>query len=131
MFKNLIIEIISIFEQIRNVVMYSLSELQKNDIKIEKKKRKAQKKQIGFLRREKNLPEKVRRTDDDDTDQGQYTETEKITRRAAKIYDGNRGEKTGEIRLLRVCKWGLIIPLSLRIKKGLRTRLTPKQFFCY
>jgi len=132
LFKNLIIEIISIFERDRNVVMYSLAELAKERYKDEEEKRKAQEEADRILKEEdeKESTRNGTQTDDDDTDKDNNTETEKLLARAAKIYEQEIEEKDEEIRLLRgLASVGLIISSFAHELKGLRTRLTPRTDF--
>jgi len=141
-FKNILIEIISVFEKDRNVIMYCLSELAKKKFKDEEEKRKAQEEADRILREEEekknseNQDEEPSDTDDatdgneDSGKKGGPTESEKILAKAAKIYEQELEDKDEEIRLLRgLASVGLIISSFAHELKSLRSRLTPRTDF--
>ena len=136
LFRNLLIEIISLFERDRNVIMYSLSELAKQRFKDEEEKTKAQEEADRILKEEeesKNSENKEGESDGSDSEfdeKEKSTETEKLLARATKIYEQEIEEKDEEIRLLRgLASIGLIISSFAHELKGLRTRLTPRTDF--
>lgn len=137
-FKNILVEIISVFEKDRNVIMYCLSELAKQKFSGEEEKRKAQEEADRILKEEeekKNSENKDKSGDgepenDDIGKKGGPTESEKILAKAAKIYEQELEDKNEEIRLLRgLASVGLIISSFAHELKSLRSRLTPRTDF--
>lgn len=140
-FKNILIEIISVFEKDRNVIMYCLSELAKQKFKDEEEKRKAQEEADRILKEEEEINNS--KSNDDNNSDGDDpnaednqdkkegpTESEKILAKAAKIYEQELEDKNEEIRLLRgLASVGLIISSFAHELKSLRSRLTPRTDF--
>lgn len=136
LFRNLLIEIISLFERDRNVIMYSLSELFKQKFKDDEEKRKAQEEADRILREEEQTTEYKAKANESissgraNEGENKNTETEKLLARAAKIYEQEIEEKDNEIKLLRgLASVGLIISSFAHELKGLRTRLSPRTDF--
>lgn len=136
LFKNLLIEIISVFERDRNVIMYNLAELAKKRFKDEEDKARAQAEADRILKEseeEKDNEDEKSPSDDDvdgtNNDDGP-TEAEKILAQATKIYEQELEEKDEEIRLLRgLASVGLIISSFAHELHSLRSRLIPRTDF--
>lgn len=134
LFKNLLIEIIALFERDRNVIMYSLSELQKQRFKDEEEKRKAKEETDRILREQEQAQatqsEEQEQPDfnsDSCTDIGNNTEVEILLAKANRIYEQEIEEKNTEIKVLRsLASLGLIISSFAHEVKGLRSRLIPR-----
>lgn len=143
LFKNLLIEIISVFERDRNVIMYNLAELAKKRFKDEEDKAKAQAEADRILKEteeeqdnkgENNKDEKSQSDDNGDgkSNNDGPTEAEKILAQATKIYEQELEEKDEEIRLLRgLASVGLIISSFAHELHSLRSRLIPRTDFLY
>lgn len=136
LFKNLLIEIISLFENDRNVIMYHFSELYKKRNKEEEEKRKAQEAadRINKEEEEKEQNEDSSKDDDDTQDDDPTTErttdTEKSLAKGIKILSQEIENKDEEIRLLRTfASTGLIISSFAHEVKSLRSRLIPRTSF--
>lgn len=147
LFKNILIEIIAVFERDRNIVMYNLSELAKKIFKDEEEKRIAQEEADRILKEEadrilkeqellkntgnSNLS-KTGTTNDNpgETTVNKNTNTEIILAKATKIYEQELEDKNEEIKLLRgLASVGLIISSFAHELKGLRSRLIPRTDF--
>src|SRR5690554_2033428 len=117
LFKNLLIEIIGLFENDRNVIMYHLSELYKKRNKEEEEKRKAKeeaerinKEQEEKEQNDDSLNDEPKNETDGDSESGGTTETEKSLAKGIKILSQEIENKDEEIRLLRTfASTGLII----------------------
>ena len=136
LFKNLLIEIISLFENDRNVIMFHLSELYKKRNKEEEEKRKAQEAadRINKEEEEKEQNEDPSEDSDDTQDDDPTTEgttdTEKSLAKGIKILSQEIENKDEEIRLLRTfASTGLIISSFAHEVKSLRSRLIPRTSF--
>lgn len=142
LFRNLLIEIISVFERDRNIIMFCLSELAKQRFKDDEEKRKAQQEAARILRtlgeeeveveEEEEDVEEEEEEEDKETkkNKGDSTETEILLARATKIYEQELEDRDEEIRLLRgLASVGLIISSFAHELKGLRTRLIPRTDF--
>jgi len=149
LFKNLLIEIIGIFENDRNVIMYHLSELYKKRNEEEEAKRKAKEESDRILKeqeekeqleREKEENETDDSTDDESEKDDDYqndddkstdaTDTEKSLAKGIKILSQEIENKDEEIRLLRTfASTGLIISSFAHEVKSLRSRLIPRTSF--
>ncbi|UTW67725.1 ATP-binding protein [bacterium SCSIO 12643] len=136
LFKNLLIEIISLFENDRNVIMFHLSELYKKRNKEEEEKRKAQEaaERINKEEEEKEQNEDPSEDNDDTQDDDPTTEgatdTEKSLAKGIKILSQEIENKDEEIRLLRTfASTGLIISSFAHEVKSLRSRLIPRTSF--
>jgi len=125
LFKNLLLEIISLFERDRNVVMYSLSELAKARFKDEEEKRRAKAEADRILKEEEE-----RRKQTSPKDGSHPSQAEILLAKAARIYEQEISDKNEEIKLLRgLASVGLIITSFAHELKGLRARLTPRTEF--
>lgn len=151
LFKNLLIEIIGLFENDRNTIMFHLSELYKKRNEEEEAKRKA-KEEADRINKEQEEEEQRQRdakgqtepkeedspqTSDKDDSQGQDespnegpTESEKSMAKGIKILSQEIEDKDEEIRLLRnFASVGLIISSFAHEVKSLRSRLIPRTTF--
>lgn len=136
LFKNLLVEIIAIFERDRNVIMFNLSELAKKKFKDEEDKAKAQTEADRILNEaeqaEANKNEEENDDDNESTEGGGPTEAEKILAQATKIYEQELEDKDEEIRLLRgLASVGLIISSFAHELHSLRSRLIPRADFLF
>ncbi|MEE9361647.1 MAG: sensor histidine kinase [Cellulophaga sp.] len=152
LFKNLLIEIIGVFENDRNVIMYHFSELYKKRNEEEEIKRLAQEEADRIIREqeekeqqeceEKDNKEKNESSEDSDSqvenneedkkegDSDGTTDTEKSLAKGIKILSQEIEDKDEEIRLLRTfASTGLIISSFAHEVKSLRSRLIPRTSF--
>jgi signal transduction histidine kinase len=151
LFKNLLIEIIGIFENDRNVIMFHLSELYKKRNEEEEAKRLAKEKADAILKeqeeKEQEERDKADNKDDDSSDESEdnndndekedeenksddATDTEKSLAKGIKILSQEIENKDEEIRLLRTfASTGLIISSFAHEVKSLRSRLIPRTSF--
>ncbi len=136
LFRNIIIEIIAIFERDRNVVMYNLNELEKERNKIEADKQKAKEEADKILNEEDKNKSGDQSdglndaNDDSEPDISGPTERERLFARNTKVLEQEIEEKDEEIRFLRgLASVGLIISSFAHELKSLRTRLTPRTDF--
>lgn len=137
LFKNLLIEIIGLFENDRNVIMYHLSELYKKRNNEEEEKRKAQEEADRINKEEEEKEqageptgEEAKNDEGSDTESGGTTETEKSLAKGIKILSQEIENKDEEIRLLRTfASTGLIISSFAHEVKSLRSRLIPRTSF--
>ena len=137
LFKNLLIEIIGLFENDRNVIMYHLSELYKKRNKEEEEKRKAQEEANRINKEEEEKKQTGKSTDNDSKNKDDNrseseatTETEKSLAKGIKILSQEIENKDEEIRLLRTfASTGLIISSFAHEVKSLRSRLIPRTSF--
>ncbi|NWL02515.1 ATP-binding protein [Flavobacterium collinsii] len=142
LFKNILREIISIFEKDRNIIMYNLSELYKLSNKEAEKLRKA-KEQAEAIRKQKDERKEQEGAegredegrDDKGTDEeGQsanknkgYSESEEDMADAILILEKENEKKDEELRLLRsLASVGLIISSFAHEVRSLRARLIPR-----
>lgn len=139
LFKNILKEIISIFEKDRNQIMFHLSEVYKKRNKEAEAKQKAQE-AADKVKREKELEERAReeqeknRGNKDDINiperTGQTSEREITLADGVHILTREIDEKDNEIRLLRnLASVGLIISSFAHEVKSLRSRLIPRTSF--
>ncbi len=151
LFKNLLIEIIGIFENDRNVIMFHLSELYKKRNEEEEAKRLAKEKADAILKeqeeKEQEERDKADNKDDDSSDESEdnndndekedeenksddATDTEKSLAKGIEILSQEIENKDEEIRLLRTfASTGLIISSFAHEVKSLRSRLIPRTSF--
>lgn len=132
LFKNILVEIIALFERDRNIVMYNLSELAKKRFKDEDDKRRAQEEADKIL--EESESDKSEESDKSDSKksgtEGQSTEREKLFARTTKMFRQEIQEKDEEIRFLRgLASVGLIISSFAHELQSLKARLTPRADF--
>jgi len=132
LFKNILLEIIGVFEKDRNHVMFHLSELHKKRNKEAEAKRKAQE-EAEKVKKEKEEKEK-QKSQTGDSKEGNAEDTS--SDRESTLADGVQiltreiEEKDEEIRLLRnLASVGLIISSFAHEVKSLRSRLIPRTTF--
>ncbi len=126
LFKNILLEIIGVFEKDRNYVMYHLSELHKKRNKEAEAKRKAQE-EAEKVKREKEEKEKEKSRQ---SDQNTASDRENTLADGVQILSREIEEKDEEIRLLRnLASVGLIISSFAHEVKSLRSRLIPRTTF--
>ncbi|GLU52324.1 ATP-binding protein [Dyadobacter frigoris] len=137
LFRNLLIEIISIFERDRNVLMFSLSELAKTQFNASLELKRAQLEAERILR-EQELSENTNKdlqtsSPSENLEKNfttENTETEVLLAKATKIYEKELQDKNEEIKMLRaLASVGLIISSFAHELKGLRSRLVPRTDF--
>lgn len=135
LFKNIIKEIISIFERDRNVIMYNLSELYKQKNKEAEKLRKA-KEEAERIRKEKEDREEKEansgtQSEDKSSDGSKkYSENEENMADAIFILEKESEKKDDEIRLLRsLASVGLIVSSFAHELHNLKNRLIPRTNF--
>ncbi|HVW99375.1 MAG TPA: ATP-binding protein, partial [Candidatus Babeliaceae bacterium] len=147
LFKNVIKEIIALFEKDRNVIMYNLSELykQKNAEEVARQKAleeaeriKAQGRENEKTQENKNQDKENAGADDDDKgensneSEGQniYSDRERTLADGVLLLREDNDKKDEEIRLLRsLASVGLIISSFAHEVKSLRSRLIPRTKF--
>ncbi len=147
LFKNLLIEVIGIFENDRNVIMHHLSELYKKRNEEEEAKRLAKEESDRILREQEEKEQREREKEDgkandstnedensdstDDEDKSEdATDAEKSLAKGIKILSQEIENKDEEIRLLRTfASTGLIISSFAHEVKSLRSRLIPRTSF--
>lgn len=117
LFKNLLLEIIGVFEKDRNTIMYNLSSTSLNRNSIEEKKRKA--KEISSLINEgSKINQQV---------ENEEKSNEEILAEGYTTLEQELDEKEEEVRILRnLASSGLIISSFAHEIKGLRSRLIPR-----
>jgi len=127
LFKNIIREIISLFERDRNVIMYNLSELHKikND---EAEKLRAGKEEAEKLKnQDRNGDDNTKTNFANDTD---YSGSAKKLADAFVILEKENEKKDDEIRLLRsLASVGLIVSSFAHELHNLKNRLVPRTKF--
>lgn len=127
LFKNIIKEIISLFEKDRNIIMYNLSELHKKNNEEAEKLRRA-KEEAERIKREKEEREE-KKADSENNFEGNkgYSETEENMADAILILEKENEKKDEELRLLRsLASAGLIISSFAHEVRSLRARLIPR-----
>ena len=131
LFKNFLIELISVFEKDRNTIMFNLSVLHKKRNKEAEDKRKAIE-EAERIRKEKeekdnnNSDDSKSRTDDETEEDS----TEETLAKGVQILKEEVEEKDEEIRILRnLASVGLIISSFAHELKSLRSRLIPRTTF--
>ncbi|SHG39229.1 sensor histidine kinase [Flavobacterium defluvii] len=139
LFKNILREIISLFERDRNIIMYNLSELYKISNREAEKLRKA-KEQAEAIRKQKDeRKENVGAEDQGRENEGRenegqssnenkgYSESEEDMADAILILEKENEKKDEELRLLRsLASVGLIISSFAHEVRSLRARLIPR-----
>lgn len=138
LFKNLLIEIIGLFEHDRNVIMFGLSNLAKQRIKDEADKAAAKALADEILKKAEeeiaasvtfeNSPEwRASSTTGNLPQESASTANEVFLAKTTKIFEQEIDEKNEEIKLLRgLASVGLIISSFAHELKGLRSRLIPR-----
>lgn len=132
LFKNIITEIIALFERDRNVIMYNLSELHKRNNQEAEKVRRA-KEEAEIIRKQKEAREerkahyKSNEKDYQSEDYKEYSESQENMADAILILEKDSEKKDEELRLLRsLASVGLIISSFAHEVRSLRSRLIPR-----
>jgi len=131
LFKNFLIELISVFEKDRNTIMFHLSELYKKRNKEAEEKRKAIEEAERIRKekeeRENNSPDSSNARTDNEKKEDYTKET---LAKGVQILKEEVEEKDEEIRILRnLASVGLIISSFAHELKSLRSRLIPRTTF--
>lgn len=129
LFKNLLTEIINLFEKDRNVVMFHLKQLddKRNEIKKQRELAKAEAKRI--LEEKRKREEKKTQSLFDEVDKEQ-NKTQELFAEVTEQYEQELEEKQSEIQLLRnLASVGLIISSSAHELTSLRQRIIPRTEF--
>jgi signal transduction histidine kinase len=135
LFKNIIKEIISLFEKDRNVVMYNLSELHKSNNEEAEKLRRAKEEAERIRkqkeeRKEKETSYETKNDDESSNKNKEYSESEENMADAILILEKDNEKKDEELRLLRsLASVGLIISSFAHEVRSLRARLIPRTKF--
>lgn len=136
LFKNILIDIISLFEKDRNIVMYSLSQLysSRNDEaeKLRRAKEEAEKirKQKEERKEREYNSEPEEKKQNSSEEKKEYSESEENMADAIFILEKESGKKDEELRLLRsLASVGLIISSFAHEVRSLRARLIPRTKF--
>lgn len=129
-FKNLLIEIINLFERDRNIIMFNLSKLAKRKDK-EKADREQAKAEAERIQKEKEERENQDNQDNKNNDgENTNTPTEELLAIVNLDLEREIKEKDSEIRLLRgLASVGLIMTSSAHELKSLRYRVVPRTDF--
>lgn len=131
LFKEILIEIIAFFERDRNIIMYSLSQLAKKNLKDEADKKRAEEAARKILEEEAKSKaseeSSQQQTNKSSTQEQQSTELERLFARTTKMYTQEIKEKNEEIRDLRMlASVGLIISSFAHELQSLKARLVPR-----
>lgn len=135
LFKNILIDIIGLFEKDRNFVMYNLSQLHaiRNEEAETLRKAKEEAERIRKQKEERkdNTNNSEHKNDYKSTnDNKEYSETEENMADAILILEKNNEKKDEELRLLRsLASVGLIISSFAHEVRSLRARLIPRTKF--
>lgn len=128
-FKNLLTEIINLFEKDRNIVMFHLKQLddKRNEIKKQRELAKAEAKRIL---EEKRIREETKTQDLFDQPDKSQNKTQELFAEVTEQYEQELEEKQSEIQLLRnLASVGLIISSSAHELTSLRQRIIPRTEF--
>ncbi|MFN3378353.1 MAG: ATP-binding protein, partial [Runella zeae] len=135
LFKNILLEIISLFEKDRNVTMYNLSEFHKKNNEEAEKLRKA-KEEAKRIRKGKEEREEKKTSSENQSennssgDNPEYSETAENMADAILILEKESEKKDEEISLLRnLASSGLIISSFAHELNNLQQRLRPRTEF--
>ncbi|ATL47018.1 ATP-binding protein [Chitinophaga caeni] len=132
LFKNILLEIIGLFEKDRNVVMYNLSQLHsmRNEEaeKLRRGKEEAERIRKQKEEREENKDSAEPHSDNKSSEENkEYSETEENMADAILILEKDNEKKDEELRLLRsLASVGLIISSFAHEVRSLRARLIPR-----
>lgn len=135
LFKNILLDIIGLFEKDRNVVMYNLSQLHairnKEAETLRKAKEEAERIRKQKEERKDNSNNSGHKNDDKSTnDNKEYSETQENMADAILILEKENEKKDEELRLLRsLASVGLIISSFAHEVRSLRARLIPRTKF--
>ncbi|MGB6093745.1 MAG: sensor histidine kinase, partial [Moheibacter sp.] len=132
LFKNILLEIIGLFERDRNVVMYNLSQLysQRNDEAEKLRRAEEEAERVKTQKEEREAKKDSSQTQDNDNsseDNKEYTEAEEKMADGFLILKKDNEKKDEELRLLRsLASVGLIISSFAHEVRSLRARLIPR-----
>lgn len=138
LFRNLLAEIIALFERDRNVIMFGLSNLAKQRIKDEADKveakaladkilKEAEEEAAATVKAISSQGTSSNPNESKPTQQPANTPNEVFLAKTTKIFEQEIDEKNDEIKLLRgLASVGLIISSFAHELKGLRSRLIPR-----
>lgn len=135
LFKNILLDIIGLFEKDRNVVMYNLSQLysvrNEEAEKLRKAKEEAERiRKQKEARKEKKDSSENREKENSSEEKKEYSESEENMADAIFILEKESGKKDEELRLLRsLASVGLIISSFAHEVRSLRARLIPRTKF--
>lgn len=135
LFKNILLDIIGLFEKDRNVVMYNLSKLysvrNEEAEKLRKAKEEAERiRKQKEERKEKKDSSENREKENSSEEKKEYSESEENMADAIFILEKESGKKDEELRLLRsLASVGLIISSFAHEVRSLRARLIPRTKF--
>ncbi len=132
LFKNILLEIIGLFEKDRNIVMFNLSQLyslrNKEADKLRRAKEDAEKIRKEKEEREERKESSLTQRDDKSSEENkEYYKIEENMADAIFILEKNNEKKDDELRLLRsLASVGLIISSFAHEVRSLRARLIPR-----
>lgn len=135
LFKNILLEIIGLFEKDRNVVMYNLSQLHslRNDEAEKLRRAKEEAERIRKQKEEREEKKSSSETQDGDKpseENKEYSETEENMADAILILEKDNEKKDEEISLLRnLASSGLIVSSFAHELNNLQQRLRPRTEF--
>lgn len=130
LFKNLLREIISLFEKDRNVIMYNLSELYKINNKEAEKLREGKEEAKKFQQQQEENDNNSHNQNNSPKDNNDYSESTKKLADAFLILEKENDKKDDEIRLLRsLASVGLIVSSFAHELHNLKNRLVPRTNF--
>ena len=135
LFKNILLDIIGLFEKDRNVVMYNLSQLysvrNEEAEKLRKAKEEAERiRKQKEERKEKKDSSENREKENSSEEKKEYSESEENMADAIFILEKESEKKDEELRLLRsLASVGLIISSFAHEVRSLRARLIPRTKF--
>lgn len=130
LFKNLLREIISLFEKDRNVIMYNLSELYKINNKEAEKLREGKEEAKKFQQQQEENDNNSHKQNNSSKDNSNYSESTKKLADAFLILEKENDKKDDEIRLLRsLASVGLIVSSFAHELHNLKNRLVPRTNF--
>lgn len=134
LFKNILLEIIGLFEKDRNIIMYNLSQLHSQRNEEAEKLRLAEEEAERVLRQKEERESQKENTEKKNTDQS--SEEKNFSDAEEKMADGflilkkENEKKDEELRLLRsLASVGLIISSFAHEVRSLRARLIPRTKF--
>jgi len=131
-FKNLLIEIINLFERDRNVIMFHLSELARIRFDDENERELAKAEAERILREDSEISQKdaVNRKPSTVPKSRKNSDTEVLLASATQKYEQELEEKESEIQLLRsLASIGLIVSSAAHELTSLRQRIVPRTDF--
>lgn len=132
LFKNILLDIIGLFEKDRNVVMYNLSQLYsvRNEEAEKLRKAKEEAERIRKQKEERKDSSESRGKENSSEENKEYSESEENMADAIFILEKESGKKDEELRLLRsLASVGLIISSFAHEVRSLRARLIPRTKF--